>query len=373
MKVCFVIFNRFPSITSALEYSKNLVLNGVEVDILCLALSNNEPLLDEIFGVPIFRVPACDYGRSFRSLLNLIELVNQKIESENYSLIHVFAFRGASLLRLKSKSRGTKWLLDIRSGNILGGVRSRIGNIITRLESSFFDEVNVLDREIGKKILGRKPFINVPLGADFKRFYPGINFELRKNCGYEDEDIVAVYSGSLMSPRNIDNLIIGFYSAQQIIGKLQLLVLGDGDQRSSAENLVHSLGIGDEVKFLGQIPYYDVPDFVSVGNIGLAYVPVTSEYYYQPPLKTVEFLAAGKAVLATATYGNMKFIKDCENGLIVKDTPNAIAEGLVKLASNNVLMHKFSKVARDSVRKYDWELIVRDELIPSYQNLIQPG
>jgi glycosyltransferase involved in cell wall biosynthesis len=371
MKICFVVFNSFPSITSAFEYSRHLVLNGVEVDLLSLALSEEEPLVEEVYGISVYRVPAFKYGRSLRYLPNLIELLNKKIETENYDLMHVFAFRGASLLRLKFRGNKTKWLLDIRSGNVLGGVRSKIGNLITCVESSFFDIVNVLDEEVGKNILGSRPFINVPLGADFKRFTPGINYELRKNLGYKNEDIVAIYSGTLMFPRNIDTLIKGFHSAQQKVENLKLLILGDGDQRPLAETLVHELNLEDKVSFLGQIPYIDIPDYISVGDIGLAYVPITPEYYYQPPLKTVEFLAAGKAVLATTTYGNMKFVRNNENGLLVKDTPGAISEGLINLGSNRILIEKFSKVARNSVRCFNWENIVREKLISSYQNVIQ--
>ena len=77
-------------------------------------------------------------------------------------------------------------------------------------------------------------------------------------------------------------------------------------------------------------------------------------------------LSSGKPVLATATKGNSYYIQNGENGLLVSDNPQDIANGLRRLIYDKQLRLDLSNAARNSVRDYDWERIVKNKLVPVY-------
>jgi glycosyltransferase involved in cell wall biosynthesis len=187
--------------------------------------------------------------------------------------------------------------------------------------------------------------------------------------GYDESDILAIYSGAVTKTRRIGTLIEGFQQARIIFPNLKLMIIGTGDH-SHVRQLIDELGMQDCVQLVGPLLYLDVPPYVSIGDIGLAYVPITPEYDPQPVLKTLEFLASGKPVLATATKGNAKIIQDNQNGLLVQDTPHDLANGLRKLVQDNTLRERLSQAARPSVQQYTWNEIFRSRLLPIYHSLL---
>ena len=370
VRVCHVVFSHYPAAnTTAPQYSRHLADQGIQIDLLALASSSDEALQEQLNGISVFRVPAGAEGRSLNSLRKFAAALAKQLQTQNYDFVHVYAFRGAAYLKLRCHKVRTKWLLHVISGNLVGGIRSKISNWLTRSESYLFDQV-VADTAVGRKVLGRRSFVQIPVGADFSQFVPGGNERFRTQLGFNQKHIVAMYSGSLSSLRKIDRLIESFSIASKQFSELRLLFVGDGDQLPSANALVAGLGLTGKVHFVGQVPHSEVPNYVAVADIGLGYVPMTPEYDPQPPLKTVEFLAAGKAVLATATGGNTLFVQDEVNGLLVNDHPHSLADGILRLARDPSLREKLGRTARASVLEYDWKRIVEEHLLPVYDQLV---
>jgi len=111
--------------------------------------------------------------------------------------------------------------------------------------------------------------------------------------------------GGLHESRELDTLISAY-------GKVdgpttRLLVIGDGRDRTALEAHAASIGLEDEVTFTGSIPHSEIPSHLAALDIGLAWIPDRPQYRNQPPLKTVEYLAAGLPVIATPTPGNLEF------------------------------------------------------------------
>lgn len=371
MRVCHVVFSHFPNPgTTAPQYSMHLAAEGIHIDLLALSFSSSEVLEEYLDGVHVLRIPAYVEGRSFATLRKFSSALASMLRKRHYDLVHVYASREAAYVRLRCRRPRTKWLLHVITGSLKGGLRTEMNNKLTCLTSHFFDVV-VAEKLVGRKVLGHRPFMEVPVGADFTRFVPGDNERVRTQLGYSREDIVAVYSGTFAFSRKIDRLIHSFAIASQQCSKLRLLLIGRGPQLPSVKALVAELGLTDKVLFVGEVPYLEVPQYVAIADIGLGYVPITPEYDPQCPLKTVEFMAAGKPVLATGTQGNALFIRNGENGLLVNDDPYSLVQGVLRLARDPALRERLARNARPSVSKYDWGRIVREQLLPVYRQLLE--
>ena len=371
MQVFFIQFGNFPFQTTPIpyEYAKNLTQQGVHCHVLALS-SNREDELDEnLEGIQITRIPTNGNPRSFKTLETLAQSANAILNSHNFDIVHVFAFRGAGYLRVRARGLGNKWLIHLISGNISGGMRSNLSNRLTKFECRFFDKIIVNTNNVGKWVLGDLHAIDIPPGVDFDRFLPGINQEFRRQLGYNSDDIVLIYLGSMSERRKLATLLQGFSEAHNKISRLKLLMVGPGD-RSKLELVSRSLGIEAHVKFLPPVPYLYMHKYISVADIGFAYVPITPEFNPQPALKTLELLSSGKPIIATETDGNAYFINNEVNGILVKDSSEGITDGLIRLIDNDTLRKSIRERARKSVNKYDWKRIVSDSLIPVYSQVL---
>jgi glycosyltransferase involved in cell wall biosynthesis len=370
-RVVIVVNGKFPfyGTPAPYEFAKAANANGFPVDLLAISSSEDIASEENVDGISVFRSRTNVSEKPPLTWERLASQLNILTRTSRYGLVHVFAFRGSSYLRLRNRTPHMKWLLHIITGNIFGGLRSRIGNQLTRFEMRFFDRMIVNSAEIGSDILKSKRYDVVPVGVDLDRFFIERDRQLRRKMGYDESDILAIYSGAVTKTRRIGTLLEGFQQARKIIPNLKLMIIGTGDH-SHVRQLIDELGMQDCVQLVGPLLYLDVPPYVSIGDIGLAYVPITPEYDPQPVLKTLEFLASGKPVLATATKGNAKIIQDNQNGLLVQDTPHDLANGLRKLVQDNTLRERLSQAARPSVQQYTWNEIFRSRLLPIYHSLL---
>jgi glycosyltransferase involved in cell wall biosynthesis len=134
--------------------------------------------------------------------------------------------------------------------------------------------------------------------------------------------------------------------------------------------LAQKLGIRERITFTGQIPVSEVPRYLSIAEIALSYIPKTAMYETQPPLKTVEYMAAGLPVIATDTGGNKTYIQHRSNGYLTDDSQEAFAQAILALVQDASLRQDIRQRARSSVERFSVEHIVREQLMPLYQHML---
>jgi glycosyltransferase involved in cell wall biosynthesis len=126
-----------------------------------------------------------------------------------------------------------------------------------------------------------------------------------------------------------------------------LLIVGDGPERSSLEELAATLGLQGRVRFAGMVPHEQLPSFFA--SAGVVVVPSLHESYGRV---IVEAMAFGRAVVATDTDGARDLIKDGETGLIVPiQDVAALADKIRYLLSNPQVAHRMGEAAREFVMR----------------------
>ena len=375
MKVCHIVPGYYPLLGAPVAYSTGLVEAGYEVTVIAYG-QKNEARREEYLGVNLIRIPLTPRkGFSPGNARRFIKQCGALIREGDYNLVHIYAFRACGLLPLLHRRYANAWLMDLRTGNVNANVVvSSLANKLMRLESRWFGAIITIDQRVGERVFGRnRSFSVVPIGADLQRFKPSRNFDLRKKLGFGAEHLVAIFTSSLVRQRYPERVLEAFRAAQREVPNLRLLVVGPGDMLAALRQLSDDWGLAEHIKFTGLVNYEMVADYIAVADMGIGYVPLSRQYDLQPPLKTIEFMAAGLPTLVTGTAGNLLFVRHEENGWVTDDTVEAVAQGMVRLANDSDLRQRLAANARKSVEQYDWRRIVQERLIPVYDRLLAAG
>jgi glycosyltransferase involved in cell wall biosynthesis len=127
--------------------------------------------------------------------------------------------------------------------------------------------------------------------------------------------------------------------------RVRFAVAGRGELLPDLQDRVAGAGLGDRFTFLGGVA--DVPAFL--GGVRVAVLTSRSEGL---PNAVLEYMAAGRAVVATAVGGTVDLIEHGRHGLLVPpgDAP-ALAEAVGRLVGDPALAARLGRAARDRVRR----------------------
>lgn len=337
------------------QYYFPLMLAKMGYQVMVVAPASGEVAVYASAGIGLCQV---DSG------VNWFAAVRQAGLSFRPDIVHVFHHAGCGLYPLLIRAKGLtpKFVLDIRSPLLKKGLVRHLIQIKNRLEIYFYHSILTHSTKSGHTVVGKTRHLT--------RVPPGIDFSILTSL-YDErprtDTFKLVYIGSLDQKRQLDKMILGVVKAAQNVG-LSLDIYADEEFSENFQELVNTSGAQDYIHFKGIIKqeaiFSTMPDY----DAGLAYVP-KELYDFAPPLKTIEYLACGIPVIATATEGNMQFVEDGRNGVLTGWTSESFAEGIVRLARGSGVSMSPAEM-RQAVEKYNWEEIVANTLIPEYRRLV---
>ncbi len=145
----------------------------------------------------------------------------------------------------------------------------------------------------------------LPNGVNLARFHPEVDGAgVRRRYGLEGR-IVLGFTGSLKLWHGVDLLLHAFADLQGAFRQsprehaqiLHLLIVGDGPQRGTLQNLSLELGISEQTTFTGAVPHAEIPAHLAACDIAVAPYRFSDDFYFSP-LKVMEYLAMGRATIA---------------------------------------------------------------------------
>jgi glycosyltransferase involved in cell wall biosynthesis len=141
--------------------------------------------------------------------------------------------------------------------------------------------------------------------------------------------------------------------------------LGDGPERQALEDLAAQLGIDEQVTFMGEVPFEEVPAYLKAADFfGFASTTETQG------LVTMEALAAHLPVIAVEASGTRDIIQHEKQGLLVAEDQQALARGIDQLLSNERLYQRFQNAAQSRAQKFEMKALA-SSLIEVYRQAIQ--
>lgn len=125
-----------------------------------------------------------------------------------------------------------------------------------------------------------------------------------------------------------------------------LLIVGDGPARPSIEARARAAGVAGRLRFTGVLNREEIPAHVSAFDVALQ--PAANAY--ASPLKLVEYLALGRAIVAPDQPNIREILTDDEDAvLFTPHRPASFAEAVTRLAADEPLRCRLAVAARATV------------------------
>jgi glycosyltransferase involved in cell wall biosynthesis len=220
---------------------------------------------------------------------------------------------------------------------------------------------DAVDSFIQKGASTKKKIIFVPNGINLKRFKknPDSYDSLRQELGLEDKFIwLAV--GRLCEVKDYPTLLQSFKQVVRHNSNCQLLIVGDGEDRSALEMLSKSLEVDSNVKFLGIRE--DIPRIMNAAD---AYV--MSSLWEGMPMVLLEASACELPMVATDVGGNREVVKEGISGYLARSSDSDHLAG--KMVSLMSLPTDDREVMGRKGREYVMQHYEMDAIIAKWESL----
>ncbi len=170
----------------------------------------------------------------------------------------------------------------------------------------------------------------IPVDTDL--FHPSPDSaEIRHKWGLDENDQVIVFMGTLFEFSGLDGFIRKFPQIVEQVPEVKLLIVGDGPQRPKLEEIITELGLQKHIIITGFEPYQTMPQYINLAAICINSFHITDATRDIFPSKIVQYLACGKAVVATPLPGIIAVIPGDQQGLVYANSGDEMAKEVVYL------------------------------------------
>ncbi|MEO7838776.1 MAG: glycosyltransferase family 4 protein [Anaerolineales bacterium] len=209
----------------------------------------------------------------------------------------------------------------------------------------------------------RDNFTVIPTGIELEAYQMANGENIRRKRNWEN-DIVMISVGRLAPEKNWRLLLQATALVLKDYPRFRLVLVGDGPERKSLEDLAKELGIRKYVTFIGSLSFSEIPAYMKAANLfGFASVTETQG------LATLEAMAAGLPVVAVEASGTRDILKHGQQGYLVENDPEALAAGIRRLLANPDRMQRFAEAAYKRAGSFNIERLT-EKLLDVYEQAI---
>lgn len=197
----------------------------------------------------------------------------------------------------------------------------------------------------------------VPNGVAPYRFLADLEPSLPREPG----DFTIGFVGTLKPWHGLPLLLEVFARLHQSEPGFRLLIVGDGPERArlAADVAARGDGLAQAVHITGAVAPADVPGLIASMDVATAPYRGQPEFYFSP-LKVYEYMAAGRAIVASRVGQLAQVIRDGVNGLLCApgDVP-ALVEAIAHLRRDPAFRRRLGQTARsDALESHTWDAVV---------------
>ncbi|MFZ5452660.1 MAG: glycosyltransferase family 4 protein [Thermodesulfobacteriota bacterium] len=196
----------------------------------------------------------------------------------------------------------------------------------------------------------------VPNGVDHLAFKPQEpDQELLSRWGLKDRLVIG-YIGSF---EFLGDIPLFLASAKRICAahsRAVFFMVGEGRHREEVSQGAAEFGLKDRFLFPGRIPHAQAPRYLSLMDLVIS--PYREDYlFYGSSMKLLEYMAAGKVVLAPALGQIKELVVDGYNGMLYEPgEPGALELKLQELIDSGRLPQMGLNARKTIERNWTWDL-----------------
>ncbi|MGJ3249866.1 MAG: glycosyltransferase family 4 protein [Elainellaceae cyanobacterium] len=202
----------------------------------------------------------------------------------------------------------------------------------------------------------------VPNGVDTERFHPERHTPKRLF-----PEFTIGFVGRLYAWHGLDLLLEAIRDLRDEGIEIAFVVVGDGLMRSPWEARAQELGIGDRVKFVGQVPWADVPGYIAGFDVGYTgQIKMQVGKMYHSPLKLYEYMSMAKPVVASAFEDAKRTLEPNKTGFLFEpgdrdDLKRALRDAHAAYTSEHSTLDHMGRQARHmAIAHHSWIARIND-------------
>ena len=195
----------------------------------------------------------------------------------------------------------------------------------------------------------------LPNGVNPARFPAGVMPSYHTTAG----SFTIGFVGTLKPWHGLESLVRAFDQIYLVDPTVRLLIVGDGPLRSALEADLTQRGLRDAAHFTGAVDPTEIPGLLASMDVAVAPYSNLPDFYFSP-LKVYEYMAAGRAVVASRIGQLEELIEPEVSGLLCRPGDHLeLAGALLRLRRDAALRDRLGRVARQIVmQQHTWDSIV---------------
>lgn len=332
------------------EYAKN---PEFQIDFVTSSDDGQHHLLKMGENITIHRLRA---GKTLSDFAKISYDFSKKLAEQNsYDFIHAFSLFPCGIVARKlGKKLKVPYVTTFREEDIAvlakkDGILNKInafkaGKALTDSLFLICETQKLKDLMLGLDL--KKEVTIIPNGVDALKYFTDAS---KRN----PETFTIVCVSDVTPLQGVRFLIQAFKILSGRYDNARLVIVGDGNEKQSLEDLVQGLDLKDKVEFTGKIAEDDIVAHCQKSNL-----------FVRPTLENskveivLQAFAVGLPVITTKTEGIQEILEDGVNGLFVKmKDANDLVEKIEKLVLDQKACETMSKNARISAERLAWDVI----------------
>lgn len=342
-------------------------MQDLEVHLVTSSVDESVHIISVAPNVTVHSVPVGKNGKNlhFQSAKDLLRYAwagfwyaNGLLRKERFDMIHAFFSVPCGFMAQRlSNIHDIPYIVSLRGADVPGySERFTAWYFFLRpvIKNIWSHAARVVANSSGLRLLALQTNIDqkidvIPNGIDTVEFKP--------DTAREEDGIFRILCVSRITPRKgIRFLIEGFDMLQKKHeSKMELWIIGEGDELPELRELVSSLGLHKSVKFFGRVAHEKLSVFYGLADVFV--LPSLNEGMSNTML---EALASGLPIIATVTGGTEELVSDGGNGLYIdKGSPADIASKLQVVLTDIARRKRMGGESRRRAERMSWENVAK--------------
>jgi len=243
-----------------------------------------------------------------------------------------------------------------RKGGLLSGLLSRINGLWMSIGLRRCDMILAISPQLKEvyNSLGIPPsrIRTITLGVSLDDYNP--TGKRKPEAGGHVWE--GVYHGTVSKDRGLEIMVEG---ARMLASKRQDFRIKLVGCRPTEEKMVRELvmraGIQNLFDILPPVPHGDIPSTLWSADFGISLLEPNAYFATSPPVKVLEFLAAGLPVIANSIPTHSLYLEDGANALIIPYDAKSFADAMNTLMGDSKLRRRLSGNALKSAQWFSDE------------------
>ena len=267
-----------------------------------------------------------EYIEGFNNIFQYIKGI-KRILNKGYDIVHIHKNSAANIIPfILAKKAGLPIISHSHNTRPSCGTLSYILHYINRTYLYNVSDIHLACSQVaGKWLYGNKKFQVVNNGIIVNNFLYNEKIALakRKELSINENQLIIGHIGKFTKQKNHKGLIEIFEKILLNRPDAKLVLIGDGPLKMNIKEMIKSMGIEDNVMFLGVRK--DIPELLMAMDIFLM-----PSLYEGLPIAAIEAQASGLVLFLTNTISVQTAITDKTHWFDINMSPELVADFIIK-------------------------------------------